>query len=105
MFPRARRNFDTAKHSRQFFNTLIFFKVGDGRPGRLAIADFENSKMVIREAGNLRQVSNAKYLSRLTEFTQFQTDHFGDPATNTAVHFVKYHGWNRAAVAGNYLNG
>ena len=53
MVPGARRNFDAAKHSRQFFDTLIVIQVGNRRPGRFAVADFENSKMVICKTGNL----------------------------------------------------
>ena len=61
--------------------------------------------MRVRQAGNLRQMSDAQDLPVRAQFLQASSDHFGNAAADTAVDLIEDHARNRAAVAGNYLDG
>ena len=97
------RYFNSAKHARQFLYSLVFVQVRDVCSRCLPIRNFHDSKMMIRDTRDLRQMGYAKNLPRSADVTQTFADHFRNASTHAAVDFVKYHRRYRAAVAGDNL--
>ena len=56
-------DFHAAEHARKFVDALFLAQNGAPRSRCLAVGDFADAKVVIGEAGDLRQVRNAQYLA------------------------------------------
>ena len=59
---------NAAQHASQLFYTLILTQCLDSRARRLAVTHLDNSKMLVRKASDLWQVSDTQHLSIGGEF-------------------------------------
>jgi len=96
---------NTTQHPRQFLGALILRERTHTRARGLAVGDFADAEMLVRETGYLRQMSDAQDLSVCSQFLQTTTNHLGYTATDTAVYFVEDHCGYRTSIACDDLNG
>ncbi len=99
MIDRLLRNFDTAKHPREFLDAFFFAQDNHSGSGCLAIGDLAYSKMLAGEAGNLRQVSDAQNLAFRAKLLQPAPNHFRNTPANPAVDLIKHHRRNLTTIA------
>ena len=85
-------NLTAAQHARKLSSAIIFLEIGDLGDCATILDGFFDSKVVVREAGDLGQMSNAKHLANLAQLPQLAPNGFGSSAPNARIHLVEDQG-------------
>ena len=90
MFQDCLSNLTAGKHAGQFLDALLFARETlDGRNRASATRQLLDIKMVVRKAGDLRQVSYAEHLRVSRQTLQTLANRFGHAAADTGIHLIE----------------
>ena len=94
-----------AKHTGDFFDTLLMVQHADFADSLFAFAVFAHLPMVFTAGSDLRQGGHGEHLMFFTQSTQGFADHFCHAAADTGIDFIKNQRRDLRVLAGNHLQG
>ena len=97
---RSLRQPGPAQHASHLVGSLTSLNMPDRGPGTPPRYAFLDEEMVVREAGNLWQVSDTQNLVATGQLLQLASDRLGCPAPDSGVNLVEYQGALAGAAAG-----
>src|SRR5438309_1905026 len=87
--PRSLGQPGPAQHAGYLVCPLVSLDLPDRGPGTPSRYAFLDDVMMVRETGNLRQMSDTQNLTAARQLLQLTPDRLGGPAPHTSVNFVE----------------
>lgn len=99
------RDFLTGQHACNLLLPRLGIQGNDLGPGIFVMAFFEDPKVMVALAGNLRKVGDTKHLPVTGQGPKLESDPFGDATPDPGINFVKDQGRHPLGVGRGQLKG